>query len=121
MPCQATTSNGEWSCFAWKRWPCQRGRFRISESPKEEFIKILKKCSLEQVLRKCSTQYRMESDLVLLRKGSPVNIFSVCFHQGGRSWRPFGERKIIPQSFRRARIYKFSRQKRRFLQNCNFA
>ena len=31
--------------------------------------------------------------------------------QGGRSWRPFGERKIIPQSFRRARIYKFSRQK----------
>ena len=31
-------------------------------------------------------------------------------------WRPFGESKIIPQSFRRARIYKFSRQKRRFLQ-----
>ena len=28
----------------------------------------------------------------------------------------FGERKITPQSFRRARICKFSRQKRRFLQ-----
>ena len=36
--------------------------------------------------------------------------------QGGRSWRAFGERKITPQSFRRARICKFSRQKRRFLQ-----
>ena len=34
--------------------------------------------------------------------------------QGGRSWLAFGERKIIPQSFRRARICKFSRQKRRF-------
>ena len=32
------------------------------------------------------------------------------YHQGGRSWLAFGERKIIPQSFRRARIYKFSRQ-----------
>ena len=42
--------------------------------------------------------------------------FSVSSRQGGRSWRPFGERKIIPQSFRRARIFKFSRQKRRFLQ-----
>ena len=36
--------------------------------------------------------------------------------QGGRSWLAFGEGKIIPQSFRRARICKFWRQKRRFLQ-----
>ena len=36
--------------------------------------------------------------------------------QGGRGWRAFGERKIIPQSFRRARICKFSRQKTSFLQ-----
>ena len=36
--------------------------------------------------------------------------------QGGRSWLAFGERKIIPQRFRRARICKFSRQKHRFLQ-----
>ena len=39
-----------------------------------------------------------------------------CSIQGGRSWRAFGERKITPQSFRRARICTFSRQKRRFLQ-----
>ena len=43
-----------------------------------------------------------------------VNPFTVW--QGGRGWRAFSERKIIPQSFRRARICKFSRQKRRFLQ-----
>ena len=36
--------------------------------------------------------------------------------QGGRGWLAFGERKIIPQSFRRVRICKFSRKKRRFLQ-----
>ena len=42
---------------------------------------------------------------------SPANL-----KQGGRSWLAFGERKIIPQSFRRARICKFWRQKRRFLQ-----
>ena len=35
-------------------------------------------------------------------------------NQGGRSWRAFGERKINPQSFRRARICKFSRQKHCF-------
>ena len=50
-----------------------------------------------------------------------INGLKMAQNQGGRSWRPFGERKIIPQSFRRARIYKFSRQKHRFLQNCNFA
>ena len=49
---------------------------------------------------------------------SPQNldIFHIDCGQGGRSWLAFGERKIIPQSFRRARICKFSRQKRRFLQ-----
>ena len=36
--------------------------------------------------------------------------------QGGTSWLAFVERKIIPQGFRRAHIFKFSRQKRRFLQ-----
>ena len=38
------------------------------------------------------------------------------FDQGGASWLAFGERKIIPQSFRRARICKFLRQKHCFLQ-----
>ena len=54
---------------------------------------------------------------------SPLCLFKCALNvlQAGRSWRPFGERKIIPQSFRRARVYKFSRQKRCFLQNCNFA
>ena len=41
---------------------------------------------------------------------------SRILHQGGKSWLAFGERKVIPQSFRGARICKFSRQKRRFLQ-----
>ena len=36
-------------------------------------------------------------------------------NQGGRGWLAFGDRSRIPQSFRRARICKFSRQKRRFL------
>merc|ERR1712192_60026 len=36
--------------------------------------------------------------------------------QGGRGWLAFGDRSRIPQSFRRARICKLSRQKRRFLQ-----
>ena len=36
--------------------------------------------------------------------------------QGGTCWLAFGERKIIPQSFRRALICKFSRPKYRFLQ-----
>ena len=36
--------------------------------------------------------------------------------QGGRGWLAFGDRSRIPQSFRRARICKFSRQKRYFLQ-----
>ena len=36
--------------------------------------------------------------------------------QGSRGWLAFGDRSRIPQSFRRARICKFSRQKRRFLQ-----
>ena len=40
----------------------------------------------------------------------------ISFCQGGRGWLAFGERKIIPQSFRRPRIFKFSQQKRRFLQ-----
>ena len=35
--------------------------------------------------------------------------------QGGRGWLAFGDRSRIPQSFRRARICKFSRQKHRFL------
>ena len=35
--------------------------------------------------------------------------------QGGRSWQAVVERGRIPQSFRRARKCKFSRQKRRFL------
>ena len=34
--------------------------------------------------------------------------------QGGRSWLAFGDRCRIPQSFRRARICKFSGQKFRF-------
>ena len=34
--------------------------------------------------------------------------------QGGRGWRAFDERKIIPESFRRACICKFLRQKRTF-------
>ena len=38
------------------------------------------------------------------RLGCPL----VVGHQGGRGWRAFGERKIIPQSFRRERICKFS-------------
>ena len=38
--------------------------------------------------------------------------------QGGRGWRAFGERKIIPQSFRRARICKFLRHKHRFFYDC---
>ena len=37
-------------------------------------------------------------------------------HQGGRGWLAFGDRSRIPQSFRRARICKFSRQKHCFLQ-----
>ena len=36
-------------------------------------------------------------------------------HQGGRGWLAFVDRSRIPQSFRRARICKFLRQKRRFL------
>ena len=40
----------------------------------------------------------------------------VYLNQGGRGWLAFGDRSRIPQSFRRARIFKFSRQKRRFLQ-----
>ena len=36
--------------------------------------------------------------------------------QGGRGWLAFADRTRIPQSFRRARICKFSRQTHRFLQ-----
>ena len=36
--------------------------------------------------------------------------------QGARGWLAFGKRKIIPQSFHRGFIGKFSRQKRHFLQ-----
>ena len=36
--------------------------------------------------------------------------------QGGRGWLAFGDRSRIPQSFWRARICKFSQQKRCFLQ-----
>ena len=45
-------------------------------------------------------------------------IFGIHFIQcqGGRGWLAFVDRNRIPQSFRRARICKFSRQKRRFLQ-----
>ena len=48
---------------------------------------------------------------------SIANLAMWKWRQGGRSWLAFGKRKIIPQSFRRARICKFSRQKRRFY-NC---
>ena len=37
-------------------------------------------------------------------------------YQGGRGWLAFGDRSRIPEGFRRARICKFSRQKRLFLQ-----
>ena len=40
--------------------------------------------------------------------------YKITLWQGGTSWLAFGERKIIPQSFRRARICKFSRQKTLF-------
>ena len=41
-------------------------------------------------------------------------LIMIMMLQGGTSWLAFGERKIIPQSFRRARICKFSRQKTLF-------
>ena len=59
----------------------------------------------------------------LFRPCKAIRVYCVAFitdPQGGRSWRPFGERKIIPQSFRRARIFKCSRQKRCFLQLCKY-
>ena len=40
----------------------------------------------------------------------------ITWKQGGMSWLAFGYRSRIPQSFCRARICKFSRQKRHFLQ-----
>ena len=49
-------------------------------------------------------------------KSKKATRWTLTISQGGRSWQAFGERKITPQSFRRARICKFSRQKRCFLQ-----
>ena len=45
-----------------------------------------------------------------------VNSRFASLKQGGRGWLAFGDRIRNPQSFRRARICKFSRQKHRFLQ-----
>ena len=40
----------------------------------------------------------------------------ISWTQGGMGWLAFGERKIIHESFRGARIFKFLQQKRCFLQ-----
>ena len=45
-----------------------------------------------------------------------IMLYLIYLVQGGRGWLAFGDRSRIPQSFRRARICKFLRQKHRFLQ-----
>ena len=77
-----------------------------------KFLLALEKLKLSlpyhEVLRKCRNDHvRTPKINFNLTKG---------LQQGGRGWLAFGDRSRIPQSFRRARICKFSRQKRRFLQ-----
>ena len=60
----------------------------------------------------CRVSHNMTLQVILV--AAPARARYVGRKQGGTSWLAFGERKIIPQSFRRAGIYKFSRQKHRF-------
>ena len=62
-----------------------------------------------------SVQFYVSSTVPV--QDAPKDLVVTLSHdQGGRGWLAFVDRNRIPQSFRRARICKFSRQKRRFLQ-----
>ena len=69
---------------------------------------------LEEGLKGSDFERKIEENKQMTKVHLEIPKYKI--EQGGRSWLAFGERKIIPQSFRRARICKFSRQKRRFLQ-----
>ena len=68
---------------------------------------------------RCALQGLLTGDRILRffsseRRGWNRGAIDSLGLQGGRGWLAFVHRSRIPQSFRRARICKFSRQKHRF-------
>ena len=78
------------------------------------FLKYSKNCS------EACISYIPSGPLIILIVitiiSSSISLVLTTSPQGGRSWLAFVHRRRIHQSFRRAHICKFLRQKRRFLQ-----